>query len=222
MDLSNISKIIKKINRLYDIVENIGEASQTEKDLLKAYIVDLYEAVAITPDSKDLEKEEMLRKIKKQRKAEKKLKKLLEKETAKAETRDKEENKHEDPNVNGEEKLDKEVKSEMNDADAIPAELLELFQFDEATELSDKLGRKPITDLTKAMGINEKIFTINELFGGNKDEFENMLVALNGLDSFDQAKDVLMHSVAKKHSWQNESKLKKARNFIKLVHRRFN
>ena len=221
MDLSNISKIIKKINRLYDIVENIGEASQTEKDLLKAYVVDLYEAVAIAPDEEDIEKSDMLKKIKKQRKAEKKLRKLLDKEVNNEDKEEEVKNIYEEPKVNGEDKKEESV-TDTNGKEDLPSELLELFSFDEVTELSDKLSRKPISDLTKAMGINERIFTINELFGGDKEEFENMLVALNGLESFDQAKDVLMHSVAKKHSWQNDAKFKKARNFIKLVQRRYN
>ncbi|NNE26686.1 MAG: hypothetical protein HKN09_07565, partial [Saprospiraceae bacterium] len=81
MDLNNVSTLIKKINRLYDIINSIGEASDTEKDLLKAYVLDLYEAVTMEPEdqSEDLEIEEMLKKLKKQKKAEKKLKKQLNK-----------------------------------------------------------------------------------------------------------------------------------------------
>ncbi|MBT8190413.1 MAG: hypothetical protein KJO50_02120 [Bacteroidia bacterium] len=221
MDLSNISKIIKKINRLYEIVENIGEASQTEKDLLKAYIVDLYESVVISPDDKDLEREEMLKKIKKQRKAEKKLKKLLGKEVEKVEVKEKE-NIYEEPKVNGEDQNKEEKAEIVKIAETVPPELVELFKFEKVTELSDKLSQKPVPDLKKAMGINERIFTINELFGGDKDEFENLLTALNGLENFDQAKDVLMNSVAKKYLWQKEDKQNKARNFIKLVQRRYN
>ena len=100
-------------------------------------------------------------------------------------------------------------------------ELIELFDLHESSELSDKLASAPISDLTKAMGINEKIFTVNELFGGKQDEMNNMLCALNGLDNFEEAKSVLMNSVAQKYNWTEGSKLKKAKNFIKLVKRRF-
>jgi len=71
------------------------------------------------------------------------------------------------------------------------------------------------------MGLNEKIFTVNELFGGNNAEFQNTMVALNGLGSYDEAKSVLMGSVANKYGWGEPGKLKKARNFIKLVQRRY-
>ena len=72
------------------------------------------------------------------------------------------------------------------------------------------------------MSINEKMFTINELFGGNADEMNNILVALNGLSNFDEAKDILVRSVATKYSWGSPSKSKKAKTFIKLVQRRYN
>ncbi|NNF20893.1 MAG: hypothetical protein HKN67_03045 [Saprospiraceae bacterium] len=163
----------------------------------------------------------MLKKIKKQRKAEKKLKKLLGKEVEKVEVKEKE-NIYEEPKVNGEDQNKEEKAEIVKIAETVPPELVELFKFEKVTELSDKLSQKPVPDLKKAMGINERIFTINELFGGDKDEFENLLTALNGLENFDQAKDVLMNSVAKKYLWQKEDKQNKARNFIKLVQRRYN
>lgn len=221
MELNNISAIIKKINRLYDIINNIGEASDTEKDLLKAYVIDLYEAVALTKDDEPVEDstlKEMKKKLKKRKKAEKKLKQELVQEEDQTVISDPEpevenvkEVVEENHNSNGEEaKID------------LPEELIELFNFSGGGELSDRLSQAPIKDLKKALGINEKIFTINELFDGDKAEFENTLEALNGLDNFDEAKEVLIRDIANKHQWHSEKKIKKAQNFIKLVSRRYN
>ena len=44
-------------------------------------------------------------------------------------------------------------------------DMLAIFEEKPITELSDKLSQTPISDLTKAMGISERIFTVNELFG---------------------------------------------------------
>jgi len=99
--------------------------------------------------------------------------------------------------------------------------MTELFEVNAVSELSDKLSQSPVKDLTKAMGINERIFTVNELFGGNQDEFNNLMVALNGMPNYDEARTVLMKSAASKYDWDTPAMQKKARTFIKLVQRRF-
>ena len=98
----------------------------------------------------------------------------------------------------------------------------ELFDFPEAKELSEKLSAMPIKDLTKAMGLNEKIFTINELFGGDNKAFDTALKTLNTFHSFDQAKAYLSDNFAEKHNWSSKTNKKKAITFIKLVRRRYN
>ncbi len=242
MNLEKTSIILKKINRLHYLINAIGEASSTETDLLKAYVIDLYEAVAMADIAQveDLEKEEMEQKIKKQKKVEKKIKKKVhKKEAEKIEDEIEEVEDDEDDDIV--EEIEMEVKEALKEIEAeeevkgkiketpkpkkaktgYSNELIELFDLHESSELSDKLASAPISDLTKAMGINEKIFTVNELFGGKQDEMNNMLCALNGLDNFEEAKSVLMNSVAQKYNWTEGSKLKKAKNFIKLVKRRF-
>ncbi len=96
-----------------------------------------------------------------------------------------------------------------------------LFEFKEATELSEKLSMQPIRDLTKAMGLNEKIFTINELFGGESKAFDETVKKLNTFSSFEQAAEYLSSGVAHTYDWPNRSKKKKALNFIQLVKRRY-
>ena len=84
------------------------------------------------------------------------------------------------------------------------------------------MGELPIKDLTKAMGLNEKIFTINELFGGDGKAFDTALKTLNTFNSFEQAKAYLSENFAGQYKWNSRSKKKKAINLIKLVKRRYN
>lgn len=104
----------------------------------------------------------------------------------------------------------------------IPEEVEELFESSQARELSEKLGELPIPDLTKAMGLNEKIFTINELFDGDQNKFNSVLQVLNGLHSYEQAKEYLASEVVADFHWTEKDKKKKAKNFIKLIRRRYN
>jgi len=226
MDHKNVSKLLKKINRLYELVNAIGEASNTEKDLLKAYVIDLYDAVTTSDiaDEKDLEEAEMRKKLKKQRKLEKKLQKKSKKEKPKQETKVKQTDvPSPSTSVSAEpQKKTEPVKIKAEATPKVNSALTDLFEMDSGNDVSDKLAQTPIADLTKAMSINERIFTQNELFGGNQEEMNNILTALNGLGSFDEAKDVLIRSVANKYGWGESAKHKKAKTFIKLVKRRFN
>ena len=96
----------------------------------------------------------------------------------------------------------------------------ELFEFKEATDLSERLSQSPIKDLNKAMGINERILTTNELFDGNGDAMKDALSTINRLSNFDEAKDYLAN-IAEIYDWASKQKKKKAIVFVKLVRRRF-
>ena len=96
----------------------------------------------------------------------------------------------------------------------------ELFEHKEATDLSEKLSQRPLKDLRKAMGINERILTTNELFDGNGDALKDALTTLNNLTSFDEAKDYLSN-IAGIYNWTSKKKKKKAQIFIKLIRRKF-
>jgi hypothetical protein len=96
----------------------------------------------------------------------------------------------------------------------------DLFEFQEATDLSERLSQSPIKDLNKAMGINERILTTNELFDGNGDALKDALSTINRLSNFDEAKDYLAN-IAEIYDWASKKKKKKAKIFVKLVRRRF-
>ena len=97
----------------------------------------------------------------------------------------------------------------------------ELFEMPAAKELSDRLSSTPIRDLTKAISINEKILTCNELFAKDKNRFNDALKTLNGFSSFTEARPYLA-SLANEFGWDKKSAKKKAQVFIKLVRRRYN
>lgn len=97
----------------------------------------------------------------------------------------------------------------------------ELFSFKTPTELSEKLSELPITDIKKAMGLNERISTQNELFGGDAAAFDATVSTLNQLRHYDEAKDYLVRNVAVKFNWTAKDKKGKAKDFIKLVRRRY-
>lgn len=98
----------------------------------------------------------------------------------------------------------------------------ELFTFESGGELSDKLANKSIKSIKKAMGINEKYLISNELFGGDNDSFTNTIDQLDDLKSFDEARTLLEQDVIKKFGWDEPKKLKRAKNFLKLVRSRYN
>ena len=95
-----------------------------------------------------------------------------------------------------------------------------LFEHQEAKELSERLSSQPIKDLNKAIGINEKILTVNELFDKDNAAYNSAIAQLNALPNFEAAK-VTLSQLAEKHKWTQRNKKKKAQVFIKLVRRRY-
>ncbi|MFZ1706183.1 MAG: hypothetical protein WAT79_17690 [Saprospiraceae bacterium] len=99
--------------------------------------------------------------------------------------------------------------------------LEELFAEGKMADLSDKLASQKIPDLAKAMGINEKIFTIQELFNNDNNLFNQTISQLNTLTDFQAAQTYLSNDVIPTLDWTSDKKIKKAATFIKLVRRRF-
>jgi DNA primase len=100
-------------------------------------------------------------------------------------------------------------------------EVEELFTIKKANEISEKLSQLPISDLNRAMGVNEKIFVKNELFAGDDIVFKQVIQKLNTLNSFEDAKNFLSSEVAYTYRWAEPEKKNKAKNFIQLVYRRY-
>ncbi len=97
----------------------------------------------------------------------------------------------------------------------------ELFEQPEAKEVSERLSLSPIKDLKKAQGLNDKILTVKELFNGDQAIYENTIAQLNSFSNFDDAKNFLVNTIANRYDWASKGKKKTAKNFIKLVRRRY-
>ncbi|MEZ4906729.1 MAG: hypothetical protein R2771_03585 [Saprospiraceae bacterium] len=96
-----------------------------------------------------------------------------------------------------------------------------LFDDSNSTELSEKLSKTPLSDLSKAFGLNEKIFTINELFAGDFADFETTISELNSMSNINDAKEYIVNKLVPKYNWDSDDKLKKVEYFIKSVKRRY-
>jgi len=97
--------------------------------------------------------------------------------------------------------------------------LEDMFDPKAASELSERLSASKIDNIVTAIGLNERIFTINELFEGNNDEFQDVCAHLRQLGSYAQAKSYLSTSVIDRYNWMAPDKFRKAKEFIKLARR---
>lgn len=103
----------------------------------------------------------------------------------------------------------------------VPPEAEALFEQKQAKELSEKLSELPIADLRKAIALNDRLLLTRELFGGDAQAFENAISALNSFSGFDQAKHYLIENCVMRYHWTEKKHQETARNFIKLVRRRY-
>jgi len=95
-----------------------------------------------------------------------------------------------------------------------------LFGHKAATELSEKLSQQNISDLTKALSINDKLLYSNELFGRDMSGMNTILGQLNKLSNMGEAKALLVN-IADKNNWADGEKSEVAQSFIKLIRRRY-
>ena len=95
-----------------------------------------------------------------------------------------------------------------------------LFSIEEGSELSDKLAKTSIKDIGKSMSINEKIFTVKELFSGDRSSFDETIEKLNSFKSYEEASKFLSR-VAETNEWLIPEKEKKVKTFLKLVQRKY-
>jgi hypothetical protein len=96
-----------------------------------------------------------------------------------------------------------------------------LFSFKAATDISQKLSETPLKDLSKALGLNEKFLYINELFAGDVVQFQEAIKQLNDAKDFDEARMHLENDLIQQYDWMNKQKNKLAKDFVKLVRRRY-
>ncbi len=116
-----------------------------------------------------------------------------------------------------------EVKTEIKHTviQSSDPELEELFVFTEAKELLEKLRQAPISDIQKALTLNEKLQYAKALFNNDTDKMNHILTRLNQLGSFEQAKTLLISEVVITYQWTEKDKRKLAKDLIQLIKRRY-
>lgn len=83
-------------------------------------------------------------------------------------------------------------------------------------DIASELRRSdPVTDLHRAIGINDKFLMIRDLFGGDGEAFERAIEALNGFDNLDDC----MIYVAENYAWNANSD--GAKLLMELLERKF-
>lgn len=115
-----------------------------------------------------------------------------------------------------EDKMDEEEDWEDEDDEVFHVE--EKEDEPEDNSLAAKLQRTPITDIRTAIGINDKMMIINDLFGGSFERYSKSLNALNEFPTLSGAK-VYMSELQIELQWDTESQAYKLLN--DLVERRF-
>ncbi len=123
--------------------------------------------------------------------------------------------------LNGEKMSSAQVAEILTARVAISTAHQSLFITNRGHELSDKLARVPVTDLRRALSINDRLQVISELFCGDREAFQETLDILNSKFSFEEAKVYLTRYVIDRYRWLDEEKTEQAREFIHLVERRF-
>jgi hypothetical protein len=74
----------------------------------------------------------------------------------------------------------------------------------EDLSIAEKLQQKPIVDLIKFIGINDKFLLIKELFENNNEEYTDAIQLLNNFSTISQAFDYL-DILKTKHGWSETS-----------------
>ena len=88
----------------------------------------------------------------------------------------------------------------------------------EDKSLAARLQRKPITDLSTSIGINDKFLLLNELFSGSMEKYNKSIKALNNFPTLMGAK-TYMSELQIEFQWDCESEAYK--KLSDLVERRF-
>lgn len=248
MDISRIERRIKKINSVLDVFKEDNKLSLIEKDLLLGYVRELYDLIRESDaEVVEVKHEPIIVKSQDHKEVKPELVKVLEDkkpepivenekavielvaepiiETPVIITPIIEEKKIVVEKVEVKEAVKQTVTESVTITQStfnISEDLEAIFIQEEVSDLSEKISMSRIEDISKVIGINERIFTINELFGSDAKLFESTLSKLNKASNFEEAKGIIINEVALPKNWEKDNKLKKAQQFIKHVRRKFN
>lgn len=244
MNLAKSKVVLKKINTLYESLELGDDISKIEKDLLLDYVKELYECVLDLPSKKDKKgKKSLENRIKKKEKREDSFEPIPTAKIEIAEVADIEEDEDQMELVEAEPEsykssmktsntngfhidtktpiTEKPVEKPKPVTPSVSPEIERLFDPSILNQSAYRFSQTRIKDITKAMGINEKLLMINLLFNKDQQDFNYVASKLNYFDSFEEASKYLKLEVASKYEWGHVDKKEKAIEFIKLIKRKY-
>ncbi len=96
-----------------------------------------------------------------------------------------------------------------------------IFKSPESADLATKFASGRIETIDSAMGINQRLLIVNELFGGDMQAFNTSVQQLNECSSFSEASSLLIDGPASAYGWDTSSKEKIARDFVQIVRRKY-
>ena len=116
------------------------------------------------------------------------------------------------------------AEKENEEGAAEPADLFETPSLNErfeseANELAEQLKKSPISDLRSAIGVNQRVSFIFELFENDSVAFDTALDLINQATDLDAAMEYMVGELRPKYHWDEKEEL--TAEFQELVSRRF-
>lgn len=202
MDFSKVKTWMKKMNQILDLYQENEEFTSTEKALLLDYTQKIKQEIqklSVFDSEENIEAPEIIPPVE-----------SAPKSKAPIST----------PSIPADPITNQNAATTTESSEYTGELYPELFDHLEVNDVYSKLELKSLTDIKLGMGLNEKILTQNELFNGDKNAFDDIVLKLNQCSDFNSAKLFLCESVIPKYNWTNPTKEKTVDAFIKLVKRR--
>ena len=67
------------------------------------------------------------------------------------------------------------------------------------------LNKKPISNLTSSIGINERFLLIKDLFNGSTEKFNESIHLLNNCNNKEEANELISSTMRIEYEWEDES-----------------
>jgi hypothetical protein len=95
----------------------------------------------------------------------------------------------------------------------------ESFKSSDGPSLAQRLNQKPVSDLRKAIGINQRFQFVSVLFDNDSGAFDKAIQRLNEANSYLEADEYVQNSLKNRYDWQMKNPVVK--ELIQLIERRF-
>ena len=117
--------------------------------------------------------------------------------------------------------VEEEAKSEIKDdkSNSSKKSINEMHSVSPQISLADQFGQKPIVDLNKEIGINERYLITENLFSGDSEACANAIDQLNQFNNHHEAQEYLKKELSKKYNWNFKSS--HVKRLFNLVERRY-